>query len=148
MTLHALYRGVWNSPGVFLSALIVLVTLTGCHSGGSGGGCTALPCLASLGGNLSGLVGSRLILQNNQTSNNQTSASFQTLGGQAANGPNAYFGNTSFNTAYDLTVAAQPNDPSQTCVVANGTGTAHGADPVTNIRVTCTTESAAFHVCG
>jgi 6-phosphogluconolactonase (cycloisomerase 2 family) len=43
-----------------------------------------------------------------------------------------------------ITVATQPTNPSQTRVVANGTGTTSGTSNVTNIAVTCTTKSAHF----
>ena len=48
-----------------------------------------------------------------------------------------------FNTAYELTVQTQPTNPSQTCVVTNGTGMI-GTSNVTNIVVTCTTNPPRF----
>lgn len=44
---------------------------------------------------------------------------------------------------YAVTVATQPSAPSQTCVVANGTGTVANAN-ITNVTITCATNS--FHV--
>src|SRR5439155_24136255 len=55
-------------------------------------------------------------------------------------------GTTSFPTglipgdAYAVTVGAQPTNPSQTCVVTNGTGT---AAPGVTASVTCTTNQFA-----
>ena len=45
--------------------------------------------------------------------------------------------------AYNVTVKAQPANPSQTCVVTNGMGTIAGAN-ITNIVVTCTTNADRF----
>jgi 6-phosphogluconolactonase len=132
-----------KSRAVLLRALIAMATLTGCHHGG-GSGCTALPCLATLSGTLSGLVGSRLTLQDQSTSFQINGPTLQQINGPAANGPDTYFGYASFNTTYDITVATQPTNPSQTCVVTNGTGTAHGSNPVTNIKVTCMTNPPRF----
>lgn len=42
-------------------------------------------------------------------------------------------------TSYTVVVDAQPNDPRQTCVVANGTGVIADAN-VTDVAITCTTE--------
>lgn len=140
MTLHTLWGGSLKSPGVLLSALITLVTLTGCHGGGGGLNIEG-PFADNLGGSLSGPVGSRLTLQDNSMSLSQ-------LNGPAANGTNLVFGLADFNTSYDVTVATQPTNPSQTCVVANGTGTTTGsvgsASNVTNITVTCTTNPPRF----
>jgi large repetitive protein len=47
-------------------------------------------------------------------------------------------------TAYAVTVAAQPSNPTQLCTVTNGSGTV-GSAPVTNVSVTCV---AAFTVGG
>ena len=41
---------------------------------------------------------------------------------------------------YDVTVTAQPVNPSQTCVVSNGMGTITNAN-VTNVEITCTTNA-------
>ncbi|MBX3224431.1 MAG: hypothetical protein KF795_28200 [Labilithrix sp.] len=47
-------------------------------------------------------------------------------------------------TAYNVTVKSQPTGPSQTCTVANGSGTVGNAN-VTNIAVTCATST--FDLC-
>ena len=85
---------------------------------------------------MSGLVGSRLTLQNN------AAGGFQ-LNGSASNGDKVVFAVALFNTAYDLTVQTQPTNPSQTCSVSNGTGTI-GTSDVTNITVICTTNPPRF----
>jgi 6-phosphogluconolactonase len=120
-----------------LAALIILATMTSCHSGGSGcyPNCTSV----SLEGTLSGLVGSRLVL-NNPQENLFTETGFS---GSTANGTQLTFGSAPNNTAYNLTVESQPTNPSQTCVVTNGSGTA-GTTDVTDIAVTCTTNLPRF----
>ena len=136
MTLHTSRRGAWRSAGTILSALITAVTLIGCHGARSGGG-AGLGGYIELDGSLSGLVGSGLVLQNGQIN-------------IAINGPGTIrpVGNSLLwvgTRAGDVTVATQPTNPSQTCVVANGTGTTGGlGSSVTNITVTCTTNPPRF----
>lgn len=84
----------------------------------------------AIGGSVSGLLGQGLVLQNNGgddlTQNADGTFAFATkLGGGAA---------------YAVTVKTQPTTPSQTCAVANGTGTVGAAD-VSNVAVTCTTDT-------
>jgi hypothetical protein len=126
-------------PFGLLAGFIAIAVLTGCH-GVLGGGCLLCgpfpPVQANLEGTLSGLVGSRLTLQNSGA------GGFQ-LNGSMANGASVVFAVALFNTAYNLTVQTQPTNPSQTCVVANGTGMA-GTSDVTNIAVTCTTNPPRF----
>jgi 6-phosphogluconolactonase len=123
-----------------VAAVFAIAVLTGCapdfHDLGPCAVCFGPPTQANLEGTLSGLVGSRLTLQNNGASGFQ-------LNGPTANGTSVVFAVVLFNTAYNLTVQTQPTNPSQTCVVANGTGTAGTAD-VTDIAVTCTTNPPRF----
>jgi hypothetical protein len=82
----------------------------------------------TIGGTVSGLTGSGLVLQNNGANNlpvtsGATSFTFTT---QVASGG-----------AYKVTVLTQPSNPAQTCTVTNGTGAANGN--VTNVQVACTT---------
>jgi DNA-binding beta-propeller fold protein YncE len=127
-------------------ALVCIPAFTACSPSGEFSGSSLLcltcgPFADNLGGTLSGLVGSRLTLQDNSMTLSQ-------LNGAPANGTNLIFGSADFNTSHDITVATQPTNPSQTCVVANGTGTATGsvgsASNVTNITVTCTTNPPRF----
>ena len=79
----------------------------------------------TVGGTVSNLVGTGLQLQDN--------------GGDTlsvnANGPFIFSTALDDGSAYAVTVSTQPSSPSQTCSVANGTGTAT-AD-VTNVLVDC-----------
>jgi len=80
---------------------------------------------AAIGGLVSGLSGTGLVLQDN--------------GGDDLNV--LVSGNFQFQTAltlgtnYNVTVKTQPASPAQTCTVTNGTGTANAT--VTNIQITC-----------
>ena len=117
MTGNPLWSGARPPPGILLGALITVLILTGCH--GPSGCFLCGPYADTLGGTLSGLVGSRLTLQNNSSPGSQ-------LNGPAANGTNVVFATALFSSSYNVTVATQPTNPSQTCVVANGTGTTSG----------------------
>ena len=83
----------------------------------------------TIGGTVSGLSGTGLVLQDNG-------------GDNLAVGAN---GNFTFATAiangstFDVTVLTQPSNPAQTCVVTNGSGTASAN--VTGVQVTCTTNT-------
>jgi 6-phosphogluconolactonase len=103
--------------------------------GGCGGSNHSGP--HTLGGTVSGLYGSRLVLQTNGVdSGNKV--------GPAGNGSYAdLFGELPSGTTYNITVATQPTYPSQTCIVANGSGTIRDSD-ITDITVTCTTNPGRF----
>jgi Kelch motif len=78
----------------------------------------------TVGGTVSGLTGSGLVLQDNGGDNLSVTAA----------------GTFTFATpvpgAYNVTVLTQPSNPTQTCQVANGQGTA--SSNVTSVTVTCT----------
>jgi hypothetical protein len=107
-------------------ALVATALLASC--GGGGGGGAAKPSQHSLGGNVSGLVGS-LVLHNGS----------EELA-VASSGPFTFANKLDQGTAFAVTVATQP--ATQACTVANGAGTIGAAD-VTNVSVTCTTTSFA-----
>ena len=83
----------------------------------------------TVGGTVSGLQGSGLVLR-------------ESLGGGtvtvASNGPFTFSTSRLDRTGYDVRVDTQPTNPLQNCGIANGSGTVSGAN-VTNIAVTCTT---------
>ena len=90
---------------------------------------TAPPPTYTIGGTVSGLTGSGLVLKQN--------------GGDDltidANGTFTFATPTYNGFNYAVTVAVAPGDPQQTCVVANAGGTVAAAN-VTNISVTCTND--------
>ncbi len=83
----------------------------------------------TIGGTVSGLLGSGLTLQNGSDTLAVAADGSFTFGASAING-----------TPYNVSVAAQPSSPTQVCEVANGAGTINGAN-VTNVQVNCTTSS-------
>ncbi|HEY6240267.1 MAG TPA: S8 family serine peptidase, partial [Burkholderiales bacterium] len=114
-----------------LSAATLLVGCGG-GGGGSGGGSSAPPVPTfTIGGTITGLTGSGLVLQLNGNGNlpvnpNATGFTFNT---QLAAG-----------ATYTASVLIQPNTPSQTCVVTSGSGNVTSVN-IANISVTCTTNS-------
>ncbi len=83
----------------------------------------------TVGGNVSGLAGTGLILQNNAGDDLPI----------AANGSFIFATPLAVGSPYLVTVLTQPTNPGQTCSVTNGSGTVTGSD-VTNIAVTCLTK--------
>jgi 6-phosphogluconolactonase (cycloisomerase 2 family) len=83
----------------------------------------------SLQASVSGLKGTGLVLQN--TVNGDTLAI-------SANGTASFPAGLVNGASYNVTVAGQPSNPTQTCVVANGAGKASAGSTVT---VTCTTNT-------
>ncbi len=95
----------------------------------------AVTCVNSytVGGTVSGLVGSGLILQNNATNDIAITED----------------GNFTFNTAlvdadsYEVTIATSPTTPTQTCIVTNGSGVISSTD-ITEVSVVCTINKYSF----
>jgi 6-phosphogluconolactonase (cycloisomerase 2 family) len=81
----------------------------------------------TVAGSVGGLVGTGLVLQTNGANNVPVSS----------NG-NYTFATLASGTPFTVTVMTQPTNPSQTCTVANDTGTVTAAN-VTNVVVSCTT---------
>jgi 6-phosphogluconolactonase len=122
-----------------LAAAVTVATLSGCPSRQEFGGAPPTACSefgVDLEGSLTGLIGAGLKLQNG--------AGSMTFSGPASNGTGMTLGGAHCNSPYDITVLAQPHTPSQTCVVANGSGTTEGLGSVTNVTVTCTTNPPRF----
>ncbi len=106
----------------FPATEILFAALAGC------GGSSSLPAPTyTVGGMVTGLTGTGLVLQDNTAENLPVSAAgaFHFIAG-FANG-----------ASYAVTVKTQPSSPTQSCVVTNGSATV-GAANVTNVLVTCT----------
>ena len=88
------------------------------------------PTLFSIGGNVSGLSGSGLALQNNNGDN-------LAIG---ADGGFTFATSLLDGSNYSVTVFMQPGSPSQTCSISNGSGTLDG-DDVTNVAISCVTDT-------
>ena len=91
------------------------------------------PVALTLGGNVTGLVGSGLVLKSD----------LQALP-VAADGAFQFTAPILSTGNYSVTVQTQPSAPTQTCVVTNGSGTQPTAN-VSNVQVTC---SAPGFACG
>lgn len=123
------------------AALALLSSLVACGGGGGGGRGNGgdppdtPPATRTIGGAVSGLAGSGLVLQNNGGDNLAI----------AANG--AFTFNTSITAGnpYAVTVLSQPTGPAQSCVVGSGSGTASSSN-VTAVTVTCTTNTFSVGV--
>lgn len=87
----------------------------------------------TLGGSVSGLAGSGLVLQNSGGDNLAI----------AADGPFTFATSLQTGAPYDVTVATQPSNLTQVCTVANGAGTM-AAENIANVGVTC--ETSRFYV--
>jgi 6-phosphogluconolactonase len=108
------------------------VFLAACHGGGGGGGGgPPPPTTYTVGGTLSGLSGTGLVLRNNAGSD---------LAVAPANGTFTFATALVTGSAYNVTVATQPSNPSQTCSVTGGAGTV-GTANVSNVQIACTTNS-------
>jgi 6-phosphogluconolactonase len=107
------------------ASVYVLLALVACGGDGNGGGSTVT---YTLGGTISGLTGSGLVLGNNGADDLAVTA----------NGAFKFAIPVPNDTAYSVTVLTQPSDPSQNCVISNGTdnGTISNAD-VTSVAVIC-----------
>jgi large repetitive protein len=107
-----------NGVGVVLSANVTNVGVS----------CTTNSF--SIGGSVTGLQGDGLVLQKN--------------GGDdlaiASNGSFTFQTDQASGTPYQVTVRTQPVNPSQTCTVANASGTV-GSGNVRNVRVACSTNT-------
>lgn len=92
----------------------------------------------TLGGTVSGLAGSGLVLRKDDGATLEVSG----------NGAFTFTGTLANGAAYNVAVVTQPSSPAQTCAVTNGSGTIAAAN-VTNVQVTCSApEPGAFLVRG
>ncbi len=90
------------------------------------------PSTFTVGGAVTGLTGSGLMLQNNAGDDLAITA----------DGNFTFATEISTGNAYAVTVSAQPTAPAQTCTVSSGTGNIAGA-AVSDVAVTCVTDTFA-----
>jgi 6-phosphogluconolactonase len=119
---------------------VVALALAAC---GGGSGSTSStppppppPAQYSIGGSVTGLSGTGLVLQDNGGDNLAVSAS----------GSFTFATKLNSGATYSVTVMTQPSSPAQTCTVANGSGTASAN--VTNVAVSCTSSSSNVTIGG
>jgi hypothetical protein len=108
--------------------LMLGVSLFSTACGGGGSSKTVSPTMYTIGGTVSGLAGTGLVLQND-------SGGSVTVGAKAT----AFTFPTSVTSgsSYKVSVMTQPSNPTQSCVVTSASGMAMG--DVTNVGVACTT---------
>lgn len=138
-------------------ALLVTVALAMAACGGGGGGSNNAspppPATYTVGGTVSGLTGSGLILTMVAIDGSNNTQSTQTVTVPA--GANTFTFPTGFAvtaspqnyTLYNVLVTAQPADSTasqnQTCIALNAFGFIHTAGNVTNVQVTCIANTAS-----
>jgi len=132
--------GLNGRPGVssaWLVAVLVGLLSQGCGGGGDAGSPGGQATMRSIGGTVSGLTGTGLVLG---------------LTGQASisvarNGAFSFAGLVPEGTPFAVSVEAQPTSPGQICSIANGAGSASAAS-ATAVTVTCSTSTSTFTVGG
>jgi hypothetical protein len=112
---------------LFILLLGVSLFSMGC-GGGSAPKTTPPPTMYTVGGSVSGLAGTGLVLQNNNGDNLAVSAN-----ATAFTFPTAI----ASGSAFKVSVMTQPSSPMQNCLVASGSGTANAN--IKTVNVTCTT---------
>src|SRR5580765_5066882 len=112
----------------------VLLGSCGGGPGASDGGGSPVAGACSVGGTIAGLLGSGLVLQNNGGGDLPASGAAFIVPARIASG-----------AVYSVSILSQPANPSQTCVLGNGSGTMGDAD-VASVTVICTTN--VFNVGG
>lgn len=122
-----------TTPWIARGFVLLFLSLSGCGGGSSGSGGTGgnssppptIPVVEyAVGGNVSGLAGSGLVLRNGS----DTVAVM-------VNGNFAF--TVTDGGGYDVRVAVQPGSSGELCAVTNGSGTVAGAN-INNIVITCT----------
>jgi 6-phosphogluconolactonase len=93
----------------------------------------------TVGGTVSGLAGSDLVLQYVAGGNTTSTLTI------SSNGSFSFSPHVANGTTYSISVESQPVNPAQICLVSNGSGTFAGAD-VTNVIVSCNPTSRFAYV--
>ena len=104
-----------------------VLMLAGCGGGSGGGG---PPPTYSVGGTLSGLRGSGLVLRDNGSNDLA----------MTSDGPFTFATRANAGASYRVGVFTQPTNPSQSCTVGNAAGQV-GNGNVTSVTVECTTNT-------
>jgi hypothetical protein len=110
------------------AAVTTMLSIVATACGGGGGGSSAPMITYTVGGMVTGLSGTGLVLQVNGGSDLTISAA----------GAFTFTGGLGSGAAYSVTVSMQPSSPAQFCVVTSGSGNVGSAN-VTNVAVACTT---------
>jgi hypothetical protein len=126
-------KGLAYNVAVFASPTAPVQTCTVANGQGTASGnvtTVVITCstgTVSIGGQVVGLLGTGLTLQDNGTDNLTVPVA----------GPFTFAKALPIGSTYAVTVATQPTSPAQTCTVTNGSGTANAN--IGNIQITCST---------
>lgn len=125
----------------FLAAsvlVVIFIFVPGCGAPGAGsnsssnGGSGSGGGNFTIGGTVTGLSGTGLVLQDNGGDNLAVTGTSFTFATSLANG-----------AAYDVTVSTQPSNPTQICAPTNNSGKVSSAN-VTNVQVNCQTPNISI----
>jgi hypothetical protein len=111
-----------------LAAAVALAACSGLPQSSTSTGGTGTGTGFTIGGTVTGLSGTGLVLQDNGGDNLSV----------AKSGPFVF--PTSVTGAYAVTIKTQPTNPTQSCVITSGSGTATAN--VTSVAIACTTAAA------
>jgi hypothetical protein len=120
------HKRIWRASLVISFSILIAA----CGGGGGGGGAMGSPPTHTIGGTVTGLVGT-LVLQNNG-GNNLT---------VTANGGFTFPGTVPSGSAYSISVLSQPSGPSCAITGASGTATSNIA-----ASVVCTVDPSTFYI--
>jgi len=134
-----------NKKSVFAILGAVAMLMTGCSgikgsstSGGTGGGTTF-----TIGGTISGLTGTGLVLLDTIGTTTPTTDTLTISAGATSF---TFKTGVASSGTYAVTVQTQPTNPAQTCMVTGGSGTASAN--VTSITIACTTNAVTATIGG
>jgi hypothetical protein len=129
--LHSIiYRG--GIMRKILSFFAIIFSLSGILLACSGGSSNNNGSSHTIGGTVTGLVGTGLVLQDNGADDLII----------AANGPFTFATKVANGAAYIVTIKTQPAGPVQTCTVNTGSGTASG--DISTVAIVCSTNAYAI----
>jgi hypothetical protein len=123
-------QGMSRNFAVILIPVICILALTGCGDESATSSDTSTVTY-TLGGSVSGLTGTGLVLQNNSGDDITINA----------DGGFTFATGLTDGATFTVTISSQPTSyPGQICSVSNGSGTMNGGD-VTSVLVLCATGS-------
>src|ERR1700690_4416822 len=112
------------------SVTFLALFMVGCGGGGGGGASSEQPppplTSYSIGGTVTGLAGSGLVLQTDAGD----------VAPVSAPGAFTFFNQLGSGAAYTVSVKTQPSTPAQNCIVTNGSGTV-GTANISSVAVAC-----------
>jgi len=118
-------------PQIFILLVVVSLLLTSCSIFPGTLYTYTPPVHCTIGGMVSGLSGAGLVLRDNGGNDLPVGADATSF---------TFTQTIASGRSFDVTVTSQPSNPTQTCVVSNGTGVVASAN-ITSVQITCTTNA-------